>query len=311
MDLAGSSAGQQPSSSSLPKSVFGYVWQVSARSQPWLVALTVAVFIIDLAPLELQRHIVNHALAHGSASLLFAFGAAYAAAVLLGGSLKMLLNVYRASVGERSVIELRRRAFRRGNAEAARNGTDVTIILSEAEPVGSFVGSSLSEPLLQAGTLVAVFGYMLALQPWIALLSLALFVPQVVFVPKMQRAINRRAGDRISVLRAIAGDLVTAASPGSDDTFECRAKRVYVLNLEIFKLKFLMNFLMNLLSHLAAVGVFLVGGWFVLEGRLELGTVVACVSGLAKVNDPWGDLVNYFRDAAAAQLKYRMIADQL
>lgn len=297
----------------LPRTIFGYVWKVSGHSQPWLVALTVLVFVIDLAPLELQRHIVNHALAHGSVSLLLGFGAAYAAVSIVGGGLKMLLNVYRASVGERSVIDLRRRAFRRAQGGVVSDGTDVAIVLSEAEPVGGFVGASLSEPLLQAGTLVAVFGYMLVLQPWIALLSLVLFVPQLVFVPKMQKAINRRAGERITILRALAGDLIVGPTGGlsGNEGFDTRATRVYALNLEIFRIKFAMNFLMNLLSHFAAVGVFLVGGWFVIKGQLELGTVVACVSGLAKVNDPWGDLVNYFRDAAVAQLKYRMVAQSL
>ena len=32
------------------------------------------------------------------------------------------------------------------------------MILSEAEPIGSFVGVSVSEPLLQGGILVTVFG---------------------------------------------------------------------------------------------------------------------------------------------------------
>ena len=55
----------------------------------------------------------------------------------------------------------------------------------------------------------------------------------------------------------------------------------------------------------------LVGGWFVLTGRTELGTVVAFLTGLAQLNDPWGDLVNYFRESTTAQVKYRMIAGAL
>jgi hypothetical protein len=51
----------------------------------------------------------------------------------------------------------------------------MSIILTEAEPVGGFVGVSLSEPLMQAGTLATVFVYMIVLQPWMALLSFMLF----------------------------------------------------------------------------------------------------------------------------------------
>jgi len=44
------------------------------------------------------------------------------------------------------------------------------------------------------------------------------------------------------------------------------------------------------------------------QGRTEVGTVVAFVSGLTKVNDPWNDLVTFFRDMTNAQMKYRLIA---
>ena len=39
-----------------------------------------------------------------------------------------------------------------------------------------------------------------------------------------------------------------------------------------------------------------------------LGTVVAVVAGLGKLNDPWGDLVNYFRDFSVNQVKYNLVA---
>ena len=48
------------------------------------------------------------------------------------------------------------------------------------------------------------------------------------------------------------------------------------------------------------------------EGQtVEVGTVVAFISGLSKVNDPWGDLVNYMREATVSQVKYRLIASTI
>jgi len=37
--------------------------------------------------------------------------------------------------------------------------------------------------------------------------------------------------------------------------------------------------------------------------------VVAFISGIGRLNDPWGDLVNYFRDINVTQIKYRLLAD--
>ena len=46
------------------------------------------------------------------------------------------------------------------------------MILDEVEPIGGFIGVSVSEPLLQGGILVSVIGYMLFLEPsWRCLAS--------------------------------------------------------------------------------------------------------------------------------------------
>jgi hypothetical protein len=37
--------------------------------------------------------------------------------------------------------------------------------------------------------------------------------------------------------------------------------------------------------------------------------VVAFISGIDRLNDPWGDLVNYFRDISVNQVKYRLLAN--
>ena len=47
------------------------------------------------------------------------------------------------------------------------------------------------------------------------------------------------------------------------------------------------------------------------SGKTEVGTVVAFISGLSRMNDPWGALVDYFRDLTNVGVKYRMIAAAL
>jgi ABC-type bacteriocin/lantibiotic exporter with double-glycine peptidase domain len=62
---------------------------------------------------------------------------------------------------------------------------------------------------------------------------------------------------------------------------------------------------------LGIIGILAVGAWLLLQGRTDVGTIVAFISGLALMNDPWRDLVNYFRDLTNAGLKYRMINAEL
>jgi ABC-type multidrug transport system fused ATPase/permease subunit len=146
-----------------------------------------------------------------------------------------------------------------------------------------------------------------------AVLSLAVFSPQLVFVPLLQAAINRRAAARIRTLRDVSGEIV-GATPGDAALALVQGGRidhVFRLDMGIYKLKFSMNFLMNLMHHLGVATALGVGGWYAAQGRLEVGTVVAFVSGLAKVNDPWGDIVNWFREMTVVGMRYQLVADAM
>jgi ABC-type bacteriocin/lantibiotic exporter with double-glycine peptidase domain len=69
-----------------------------------------------------------------------------------------------------------------------------------------------------------------------------------------------------------------------------------------------MNFLMNLGTQFQIIATLLVGGWLVYTDQLEIGGVVAFISGIGRFTDPWGDLVNYFRDVNITQVKFRLMS---
>ena len=296
----------------LPRGVFGYVLATSAVHQLLLLALTVAVFLLEVVPLELQRRIVNDLVKHRPYLWIVWLCAVYAGVVLVQGGSKLGLNIYRGWVGERAKRDLRRRVH--GVVEgppdtspaAEAQGIAISMIVAEVEPVGGFVGESVSEPLLQAGIIASVVSYLIHVDPWMALAALALFLPQLVFVPAMQLAVNRRTGARIQVLRQLGVAMIEGGDAAAD---ERRIEQAFRLDMGIFKLKFTMNFLMNICTHLQIVSALLVGGWWVVTRHLEIGGVVAFISGIARLNDPWGDLVNYFRDVNVTRVKYRLLAD--
>jgi ABC-type multidrug transport system fused ATPase/permease subunit len=303
----------------LPKTLFGYIWKASARHQFGLCTLSATVFLLSAVPLELQRRIVNDAIGKGALDAILWLALAYAAVALAEGGIKLWLNVYRSWVSERAVRHLRHdigefthRALA-ADHRAMAEGVEISMMLSESEPIGGFVGISLSEPLLQGGILLSVFGYLAWLEPWMALLSVAVFSPQLVFVPLMQRAINRRAAERIRTLREVSGEIVGAGDAGTVAIVAQHGQidHVFRVNMGIFKLKFTMNFLMNLMHHLGVATALGVGGWYAVNGQIEVGTVVAFISGLAKVNDPWGDLVNWFREMTVVGMRYRLVADAM
>jgi ABC-type multidrug transport system fused ATPase/permease subunit len=300
----------------------GYVLRTSGKHQLGLAALAMGVFGLTSVPLEIQRRIVNDAIKNGATGTIVWLAVAYAGVALLEQAFKLALNVYRGWVSEDAVRTLRRTlreaglhepahrdVNREAKSEATRDddsetGTHAAMVVSEAEPIGGFVGMAISEPLLQIGILVSVIGYMTSLEWWALVLSAGFLLPQLLFVPALQHAINRRAGERVKTLRHVGGDIVATGLPE-----EVGIQRIFELNMGIYKIKFTMNLAMNFMYHAAVAIALGVGGLMVAQHKLELGTVVAIVSGLGKLNDPWGDLVNWGRELSVDAVKYRLFAD--
>jgi len=293
----------------LPRTIIGYVIRNSGAHQLGLAALSAAVFGLSAVPLELQRRIVNDAIQSGATRTILWLAIAYAGVAILEQSLKLALNVYRGWVSEDAVRRLRRTLHAADGHgavidDADEVGTHAAMVVAEAEPIGGFVGLAISEPLLQAGILASVIGYMAYLEPWTVALCAAFLLPQMLFVPPMQRAINRRAAERIKTLRQLSGGIVDTGIPTEEGI-----EHVFSLNMGIYKIKYTMNLAMNLMHYLAVAAALGVGGWFAVSGQIDVGTVVAVVSGLGKLNDPWGDLVNWAREWSVDSVKYRLFVD--
>ena len=59
----------------IPGNIYRYVLETSGWHQLSLVVLTIAVFLLEIVPLELQRRVVNDLVKHRSFSLIIGLGA--------------------------------------------------------------------------------------------------------------------------------------------------------------------------------------------------------------------------------------------
>ena len=74
------------------------------------------------------------------------------------------------------------------------------------------------------------------------------------------------------------------------------------------RMKFrLHDFISEIERLLLAVFMLLFGGWMVIEGRTELGVVVAFISGFEKIMGPARELLNFYRRMAQMRVQYRLI----
>lgn len=300
----------------MPRSLFGFVFLMGKRHQSGIAVLSILLFLAGTAPLEIQRRIINAATEGSSYNSIALLVLLYLGLVLLEGSVKLVLNLYRSWIGEFAIRWLRMSVLTTSEQsplsplDAAVEGIQLSIVIAEADAVGGFVGTSISEPLLQAGILAAVGGYLVFLQPLMAIVVAVIFFPQIGFVPLMQAAINRRVATKINVMRTISeGMIETFGMEGALQAQSDRVQSLFLTNMSIYKFKFTMNFLMNLMTQVGYVGIFTLGGYYVIMGKTEIGTVVAFISGLSKITDPWGALVDWYRDLKVTQVKYQLIRD--
>ena len=311
----------------MPRTLFAFVWQVSRKEQVLLCLLTVVVSLLTMAPLELQRRVVDGAIHTGNVTYLGVLSGLYLSVLLLQGGLKYGLNVYRGRVVETVTRTLRHMIYRgtqmevpgvqaRPTGDAVQKGAAVSMIAAEAEDLAGFVGDSISFPLLQGGTALTAMGYLFWVEPTIAIFAAILYLPQLLVVPLGQRRINRWAAAHARLIRKI-GDAVVhtesdrAGRPKYERRFLRLVEGAFNTRIKIYQVKFFLTFFGNFLDAAAPLIVLSVGGWLVIQGRVELGTLVVFITGFQKVSDPWDQLLTFYRTASNAGVKYRLIADAL
>ena len=290
-----------------------YVWRTSGGHQLALAALALVVAGLAMVPLELQRRLVNEALGAGDLGLLFRLAGVYFAVIVTAAAAKFALRLYQGWLGESAVLATRSQLARLHalrDDRHAEDGRAVSIIDREVDQLGGFVGEGPSSVVVNAGMLVAIVGYMMIVQPLVAAAGLALLAPQMVLVPLFQRRVNRAMRTRVTLLREL-GDRV-AEEGGREGEPRPRLQRhlrcIYDNRLTIYALKYGMKSATNLLTNAAPLGVLLVGGMLVIEGRTTVGVVVAFASGLQRLEDPLRELLNAYRLAAQARVRHAMIA---
>jgi ABC-type bacteriocin/lantibiotic exporter with double-glycine peptidase domain len=294
----------------MPGSLYAYVFKVSAKQQLPLCLLSVLIFPITLAPLELQRRIVDGAITGQNMRLLFLLGGLYFAAVAVQGLLKLLRNIYLNRVAEGVTRILRMRIAHSLDFDTDPDeGTTQSIISSEAEKVGGFVAESIAFPLLQAGIVLSVAGYMLVVEPIIAAVAIAFLVPSAIVVALSQPVLNRLAEEKITAARELGQCVLSdgRGEAGKDADPDGFIEWMYRLRLRFALIKHATKGLNNLISHMGPLSVLMIGGWLVIQGQTEIGTIVAFISGYERMTSPARDLLNFYRRLAMMRVQYGLV----
>lgn len=300
--------------------LYAAIWRVSWKRQIILIGLSIAIAVLAAVPLAYQKDIINglsdRSLDHER--LLRLCGEMIA---LIGVSLalKWLLSFRSGALGEDMIRLLRARIYQDSvartvdpdtaadSAPPVAAGTRATMISAEAEELGKFTGGAFSDPVVQVGTLISVIGYIASTQPVLGLIALAMIAPQVVLVLATQRQVNRLVAERVRLLRGATNTVVTDGFATLRQDVLDEFDRIFETRRRMFLWKLSTKFVLSLLNAAGTVFVLLLGGWYVVEGRTDVGTVVAATAGLARLQGPTTFLIAFYRQVSATRVKFDLL----
>lgn len=305
--------------------LYAAIWRISGRRQVVLILLSMAIAAMAAVPLAFQKEIINILTNPApSADMLFMLGAGMMAATLLSLTLKWVIGHRSSLLGEDTIRLVRswlyadtapsnsvsNSASNSGTSPARAQiptGTLTTAISAEAEELGKFAGSAFSEPVVQVGTLISVIGFIASTQPGLGMIALAMIAPQVVLVLATQGKVNALVAKRVKILRGATNRIVAEQSQAIVQSVLDDFDAIYETRRRMFLWKLSTKFLLSAINSAGTVAVLMLGGWLVLQGKTDVGTVVAATMGLSRLQAPTAFLIAFYRQVSATRVKFELL----
>ena len=287
-------------------SLWGFVWRMTGRAQLGVIALAIVATLVSLAPIELQRRMVDDALPAGDETLLLWLGGVYLASILLLQALKFVIGNVTGWLAESTSAYVRAHLWRLRGGDSAKDISSV--LLTEVDALSGFAGLAPSQFCANVAMLVGALSYMFWVEPMVALAGLCLIAPQAALTPAIQRKLNAYVSTRVRLLRRFSASL--EKGPGlKGDEMSSRLGNLFKARMALLWWKFLMKAALNTLNAAAPLAVILVGGWMAIDGDTTVGVIIAFVTGFSRLGDPIRQLIAFYREAAEATVRHNLLAD--
>ncbi len=319
--------------------LFSFVWRYSRTQQFLVLALTVLTFPVLYATLELPKIIINDAISATTETVavwgyqlarteyLLVLCGAFLMTVIVWGLIKMRLNTMKGIMAERLLRRFRYQLISRvlrfplPHFRRTSQGEMVSIVTSEAEPLGGIMGDAIAQPVFQGGQMLTILAFLFVQSFWLGLAAISLIPLQGWLIPKLQRQVNllnkervkevRRFSERIGETVAGVEDIrVNGAGPYTLAQFTEGLGRLFDIRYRIYQKKYFMKFVNNLITQLTPFFFFLIGGTLVINGELTIGALVAALSAYKDLSAPWRELLAYYNQSQDMSLRYTTIIEQ-
>ena len=258
---------------------------------------------------------------------LLALTMALLATIVFNGWLKFQINTMKGWMGERMLRRLRYALFDRvlrmplPRFRRMKSAEIASMIRDEVEPLGGFVGESFVTPLLLGGQALTALFFILYQNAALGTMALGMVTVQTVLIPRLRRRLLVLAKERQIAGRQLAGriaecvDGVVEIHAHDTSNFEradiaARLGKQFNIRFEFYQRKFLVKFLNNFLSQVTPFLFYLIGGYLVIVGKLNLGALVAVIAAYKDLPSPVKELIDWDQQRLDVQIKYAQVVEQ-
>jgi len=308
------------------RSLFSWVLTSNLRLQLILLGVIVVTVAIRVLPLEMQKKIINEAIGEQKVNLLLIYCGYYLAAVVSSSALKFVINALQTYIGQEALADMRKKLYAHiltlpiNFFRTASPGMIVSSLVTEVANAGDFIGQAIAVPVTNVLTLVAFAAYLFYLNPLLAGLSMVLYPLALIFVPMMQKRSNEANRERVDIGRKMStmiGETVSGIHEiHGNASFRHENNRFGEVTDQQFKVrlrwtlwKFGIKNSNNFFQSLGPFVLFLVGGWLAINGRFDLGALVAFLSANEKLYDPWKELMDFYQSWQDAKVSYNRVME--
>ncbi len=319
--------------------IFKYIFRYSWRQQVMLLCMTAASFPFLYGSLELPKLIINDAIGSEDfpktmwgfefEQIQYLMTLCCMFLVLIGVrfAFRYFVNVFKGQLGERMLRRIRYMLFERilrfplPHFRRTSQGELIAMITAEVEPLGGFVGDAFALPAFEGGTLLTILIFIMIQDPTLGIAAISLYPLQMYLIPKLQKQVNMLAKQRVRTVRKLSeriGESVTGIEEiHANDTSELERAEftrwvgtIYEIRYRIYRKKFFIKFLNNIIGQATPFFFFSIGGYLVINGELTFGALVAVLAAYKDLSAPWKELLRWYQVKEDARIKYEQLVEQ-
>ncbi|MBA3449537.1 MAG: ABC transporter ATP-binding protein, partial [Pseudaminobacter sp.] len=258
---------------------------------------------------------------------LFALSMVFLVLVIVNGLFKLYINTFKGRLGERMLRRIRFNLvdlvlrFPPGQFKRVKSAEVATMVKDEVEPLGGFIGDAFVQPALLGGQALTALLFIMIQNFWLGMIALAIVAIQLAIIPKMRKRLIQLGRERQLTARQLSGrvgeivDGIGTIHIHDTSNFEradiaARLGHIFKIRYDLYQWKFLVKFINNFLAQMTPFLFYLIGGYLALQGRLDVGQLVAVIAAYKDLPGPMKELIDWDQQRQDVQVKYAQVVEQ-